>query len=408
MRKIVNGIYDVGVLDPNLRIFDVIMKTEFGTSYNAYIVKGSEKTALIETVHKSFFSAYIEQIEEIVDLSDVDYLVMNHNEPDHSGSIAQLLQRYPNITVLASQAGCAYLKNIVNLPGMQIKTVRDGDTVSLGDKTLQFLIAPFLHWPDSMFTWVPEEKVLFSCDFLGTHYCEPQLLDERVVYPEYYWASLQNYYDAIFAPFGAYVTKGLDKISGLDIRFACPSHGPVLTKEGFLPEVIRRYRNWCRPARQGQTSIPIFYCSAYGNTAQLAEAIAKGIREVLPHAAVECFNIIEHNMEALQKRLNESTAFLLGSPTINRDALSPLWVLLAHVDAIRIPKRPAAVFGSYGWSGEATGSLAARLQTLKADVFEKQFRIVFVPTEEDLVAAREFGKEFAAATGIGKPTNKIS
>ena len=396
MKKIANGIYDVGVLDPNLRIFDVIMKTEFGTSYNAYVVKGSEKTVLIETVHKSFFSTYLEQIEEIVDLSEVDYLVMNHNEPDHSGSIAQLLQRYPNVTVIASQAGCTYLKNIVNLPGMQIKTVRDGDTISLGDKTLQFLTAPFLHWPDSMFTWIPEEKVLFSCDFLGTHYCEPQLLDERVVYPEYYWASLQNYYDAIFAPFGAYVAKGLYKISGLDIRFTCPSHGPVLTREGFLPEVISRYRNWCRPARQRQTSIPIFYCSAYGNTAQLAEAIAEGIREVLPHAAVECFNIIEHNMESLQKRLNESTAFLLGSPTINRDALSPLWVLLAHVDAICIPKRPAAVFGSYGWSGEATGSLVARLQTLKVDVFEKQFRIVFVPTEEDLAAAREFGREFAS------------
>lgn len=397
MKEITNGIYYVGALNPNLRVFDVIMKTEYGTSYNAYVVKGSEKTALIETAHKTFFSYYLENVEKITDMSKVDYLIMNHNEPDHSGSIAQLLDRYPNITVVASQAGTIYLKNIVNKPDLNIKTVKDGDEISLGDKTLQFINAPFLHWPDSMFTWVPEDKTLFPCDFLGAHYCEPQIFDTRVAYPQNYRESFKGYYDAIFGPFAPYVVKGLDKIKDLDIEFVCASHGPVLTKNGLLAEAISKYKEWSAPFEKEFLDIPIFYCSAYGNTALLAEAIAEGIGEVLPNAKIELLDVIEHDMDELGKKLNQSSAFLIGSPTINRDALPPIWNLIAHVDAINIQKRPAAIFGSYGWSGEAAGNLAHRLQDLKVNLFEKQFRVVFVPTEEDLKAAKEFGKEFGQA-----------
>lgn len=397
MKEITNGIYYVGALNPNLRVFDVIMKTEYGTSYNAYVVKGSEKTALIETAHKTFFSYYLENIEKITDMSKVDYLIMNHNEPDHSGSIAQLLDRYPNITVVASQAGTIYLKNIVNKPDLKIKTVKDGDEISLGDKTLKFINAPFLHWPDSMFTWVPEDKTLFPCDFLGAHYCEPQIFDTRVAYPQNYKEAFKGYYDAIFGPFAPYVAKGLDKIKDLDIEFVCASHGPVLTQNGLLEEAVSKYREWSAPAKKEGLDIPIFYCSAYGNTAILAEAIAEGIGEVLPNAKIELLDVIEHDMDELGKKLNQSSAFLIGSPTINRDALPPIWHLLAHIDAINIQKRPAAIFGSYGWSGEAAGNLAHRLQDLKVNVFEKQFRVVFVPTEEDLKAAKEFGKEFGQA-----------
>ncbi len=397
MKEITNGIYYVGALNPNLRVFDVIMKTEYGTSYNAYVVKGSEKTALIETAHKTFFSYYLENVEKITDMSKVDYLIMNHNEPDHSGSIAQLLDRYPNITVVASQAGTIYLKNIVNKPDLNIKTVKDGDEISLGDKTLQFINAPFLHWPDSMFTWVPEDKTLFPCDFLGAHYCEPQIFDTRVAYPQNYREAFKGYYDAIFGPFAPYVAKGLDKIKDLDIEIVCASHGPVLTKNGLLKEAISKYKEWSAPVEKKSLDIPIFYCSAYGNTALLAEAIAEGIGEVLPNAKIELLDVIEHDMDELGKKLNQSSAFLIGSPTINRDALPPIWNLLAHIDAINIQKRPAAIFGSYGWSGEAAGNLAHRLQDLKVNLFEKQFRVVFVPTEEDLKAAKEFGKEFGQA-----------
>ena len=393
--KITDSITSVGVLNPNMRVFDIVMRTEFGTSYNSYLVKGSEKTALIEASHPRFFEYLRDNISGIADIGKIDYLVMNHNEPDHSGSIEKLLELNPELTILVSQAGSLYLKNIVNRADMKVQVVKDGDQVSLGDKTLHFINAPFLHWPDSMFTWCPEEKALFSCDFLGCHYCEPQMIDTKIPYPQAYEQAFEEYYQAIFGPFKPYVLKGLEKIKDLPIEYCCVSHGPVLTKDCRLKEAMDKYREWSTPKAREHKSIPVFYCSAYGNTGRLAGAIAEGIREALPDAAVGTFDIIEHDMGKLGALLNESDAFLIGSPTLNRDAVPPVWNLLAHVDAVNIQKRPVALFGSYGWSGEAVKNLSARLKDLKVNLFEKDFRVVFVPTEQDLEAAKAFGKEFA-------------
>ncbi|WRS28835.1 FprA family A-type flavoprotein [Oscillospiraceae bacterium MB08-C2-2] len=395
MLEITKGIFSVGVLNPNLRVFDVIMKTDYGTSYNSYLVKGSEKTALIETAHRDFWQYYLDNVGEIADISTIDYVVMNHNEPDHSGCIARLVELNPNITVIASQAGAIYLKNIVNNPQLKVQVAKDGDSISLGDKTLQFINAPFLHWPDSMFTWVPEDKLLFSCDFLGCHYCEPQMKDTRVTYEDKYWDAFAYYYAAIFGPFKPYVIKGLDKIKDLELEFVCTSHGPVLTKEGVIAEAMKLYRQWSTPDPRSQKQIPIFYCTAYGNTKALACAVGEGIRQVLPDAAVELLDIIDHDIDELGQRLNGSDAFLVGTPTINKDAVPPVWQLLSHVDAVNIAKRPVAVFGSFGWSGEGTPNVAARLASLKTNVFEEPLKVAFVPTEKDLETAREFGVRFA-------------
>lgn len=394
-KKITDGIYYVGVLNPNMRVFDIVMRTEFGTSYNAYLVKGTEKTALVETCHLTFFENYIDNIKEVVDIDQIDYLVMNHNEPDHSGAIAKLLELNPNITIVVSQAGSIYLKNITNSKDLKIQVAKDGDELDLGGKTFKFLNAPFLHWPDSMFTWVPEDKTLFSCDFLGAHYCEPQMIDCKITYPENYLESLKGYYDAIFSPFNPYVVKGLDKIKDLDIEFACTSHGPILTKGCQLENAIARYREWSAPVVHEHKQIPVYYCSAYGNTKHIAEAIQEGILSVLPDANVELYNIIDHDMGSLAAKLNQSDAFLIGSPTINRDAVPPVWMLLSHLDAVNIAKRPVALFGSFGWSGEAVPNITKRLESLKLNVYEKPFRVTFVPTAEDLENAKQFGAEFA-------------
>lgn len=394
-KEFAKDVYSVGVLNPNLRVFDIVMATDFGTSYNSYLVKGSEKTALIEAVHKEYLDYLLANLEKIADTQKIDYLIMNHNEPDHSGAIEKLLEVMPDITVVASQAGSLYLKNITNRADLKIQVVKDGESLDLGGKTLKFINAPFLHWPDSMFTYLEEDKVLFSCDYLGSHYCEPQAMDTRIGYLKDYETAFKGYYDAIFGPFKPYVLKGYDKIKDLDLEFVAPSHGPVLTKGCQLERAMQKYIAWSTPQVRENKLIPVFYCSAYGNTAMLAEQIAAGIREEIPDADVPVYNIIEHDMAELGGMMNESDAFAIGSPTLNRDAVPPVYILLAHADAVNMAKRPVAVFGSYGWSGEAAANIKARLQSLKTAIFGEDMRVTFVPSGEDLEKAKEYGKAFA-------------
>ena len=398
--KLKDGVYSVGVLNPNMRIFDVIMKTEFGTSYNAFLVRG-EKTALIDTVHGRFFDEYLDNVRSVCDLSEIDYVVMNHNEPDHSGALARLFAEAPQIQVVSSKAGCLYLKHITNAPELPLRAVKDGDTLDLGGKTLHFVSAPFLHWPDSMFSWLPEDGIAFTCDFPGTHYCEPRMLDTSVSYPKYYESAFRGYYDAIFSPFKPYVLEGLKKLRALDPEMVCVSHGPVLTRGCRLAWALDNYEKWSTPEPHENPRIPIFYCSAYGNTGLLAGEIAEGIRAKLPEAEVEAFDINESDPAGLAARINEADAFLLGSPTLNKDAVAPVWHVVSCIDAINSKGRPAGVFGSFGWSGEAVPMLE-RLRALKLNVFEDGFTCRFVPSEAEMAAARDFGERFAATLTPGR------
>ncbi len=394
--KITPSVFAVGVLNPALRVFDIVMKTEFGTTYNAYLVKGSEKTALIETCHETFFDQFVENLNEVCKPAAIDYIILNHTEPDHSGALRRLAEICPNATIVASQAGSIYLKGITNNSALKIQVAKDGDSISLGNMTLNFISAPFLHWPDSMFTWLPEEKVIFTCDFLGAHYCEPYVFDYNTVYPQKYEQGFKAYYDAIFAPFKQYVLAGLAKIEKLPIDFLCTSHGPVLTKDGRLSYAKENYATWSAASANAKKKIPIFYTSAYGNTGKIAQAIAKGVREILPDAEVDIYDIIETDMHFLHNELAECTGFAIGTPTINRDAVPPCWELLSHIDAIGCQKKPCLAFGSYGWSGEGVPNLITRLQSLKLKVVGGGLKINFVPTPEDLEIARQQGAALAA------------
>lgn len=395
--KLTDHITSVGVINPNLRIFDVVIPADYGTSYNAYIIKGSDKTALIECSHDEFTEQFLRNVKLALGGQKLDYIILNHCEPDHSGSLACVMEHYPEAQVIASQAGALYLKNITNLEGFAPRAVKQGDSVDLGGQTLEFIPAPFLHWPDSMFTWLKEDKALFSCDFFGAHYCEPNLLDTEITYPECYEAAFRNYYDAIFAPFKKHVLAGLDKIKDLDIEIACNSHGPLLTKGCLLPKAVELYRSWSTPEAREHKLIPVFYVSAYGNTEKLAQAIAKGIKEAQPDAEVECYDIIKHDMVKLSALINECDAFAIGSPTFNRDAVAPVWNLLTSIDAINSAKKPALVFGSYGWSGEATANLAARLGGLKIAVYPELIKVCFAPATQGIDSAAEHGKQFASS-----------
>ena len=393
--KITDNIFNVGVLNPNVRIADVVVKTNNGTTYNSYVVKGSEKTALIETVHRDYFDKYLKNVKEITDINKIDYLVMNHNEPDHSGAIEKLVKLNPKITILTSPAGAIYLKNITNNSNLNLKVVKNNEYVNLGDKTLRFICAPFLHWPDSMFTWIEEEKTLFTCDFLGCHYCEPYGFDFEITNKSAFLSSLKTYFDCIFSPFKKYVINGISRIKNLDISFICPSHGPVLTKNFMLDQVIKTYEKWSDSPSPKDPLIPIFYCSAYGNTKQIAKAISRGIQNQIPNSNVSLCDVVECDPTDLCEKLNTSSAFLVGSPTINKSATAPIWNLLATIDPINNAKKLAATFGSFGWSGEAASQISDHLKSLKLLTFDENFRVCFTPTEKDLENATEFGEKFA-------------
>lgn len=393
--KITDSLYAVGILNPSLRVFDIVMETEYGTTYNSYLLKGEKANVLVECCHKKYFDQYLANIREVVDPSKIDYIVLNHNEPDHTGCVERLMDYAPNATILISQAGSIYLKNIINRTDVKVRVVKNDEVVDIGGKTMRFIMAPFLHWPDSMFTWVEEEKTLFSCDFMGAHYCEPYTFDYNMAYPEKYEVGFTYYYNAIFGPFKPYVLAGLDKIKDLDIERVCNSHGPVLTKGCRLEYVLESYRSWSQPHKNEKLTIPVFYTSAYGNTRQMADAIRDGILKAKPEADVTLYDIIHEDMNALSQRLNESDAFALGSPTINSDAVPPAWILLSHVDAVNNKKKPVLIFGSYGWSGEAVPNLTARVTGLKMKPFGEGLKVPFVPSEADLEKARETGKSFA-------------
>jgi flavorubredoxin len=380
-----------------MRVFDVVMRTEYGTSYNSYVVVGSRGIALIDAAHATFCEDYLNKLERALEGRTPDYLVMNHTEPDHSGTVATLLERYPNLTVVISKAGAIYLKNIVNRDDVRMMIVTDGDKLDLGDQTLRFISAPFLHWPDTMFTWLPEKGVVFTCDFLGAHYCEPQLFDHRIIYRDAYSDAVKNYFDCIFAPFKPFVLKGLEKLAALDADYACTSHGPILTRTCELERIKAHYHTWATEEPRAYKRIPLFYCSAYGNTEQLATHVARGLLRAQPAAEVTCYDLVKHDLARLAAILNESDAFFIGSPTINRDALPVVWNLIASIDAVTIPRRPVALFGSYGWSGEALPHLAERLSSLKAKVFETQLKVCFTPTPADLKAAEELGEAFGSS-----------
>ena len=383
------GVWSVGVLNPSLRVFDIVMESKYGTSYNAYLLTG-EKNVLIETVHTDYFEEYVENIEQVLPLERVDYLIMNHNEPDHSGSVSKLLERCPGLKIFCTAAGKKYLEDITNRT-FPVQVVKAGDTLDLGGKTLEFIPAPMLHWADSMFTWDPADKVVFTCDFLGAHFCEPTMLDSRVHAREAYAKERHFYYQCIFGPFAPYVQAGLGKLPA-EAEMACTSHGPVLTET--LEECKALSRQWSTPVpREGNTAA-IIYASAYGCTRALAQAAAEALEEMGIHTVQH--DVTMESLDACAAIANEADVVLVGSATINRDAPKAVWDVLGSIDAINTKGRAAGAFGAYGWSGEAPGMLQTRLGQLKFATPAEPFRVLFTPTAADLDGMKDYARSVAA------------
>lgn len=396
--KLKDDLFWNGILDPDLRVFDIVMETEFGTTYNSYILKGSEKTALIETAKAKFSDQYIASVEEIVPIKEVDYIIVNHTEPDHAGSVEKILSMNPNVKIVGSPVAVGYLKNIVNRDFDSIP-VKEKDTLSLGDKTLTFMSVPNLHWPDTMYTYWEEGKVLFTCDSFGAHYSHKGILRSTVTDTKGYMQAAKYYFDNIIGPFKQpFMTNALKRIEGLDIQIICPGHGPVL--DSGIEELMAIYREWCRvdkPSDKKTVIIP--YVSAYGYTAQLAHCMKEGIEES-GDIKVLLYDMVEASMDAVMEEIAYADGLLLGTPTIVGEALKPIWDITTNMFAPVHKGKLAAAFGSYGWSGEGVPHITERLKQLKLKVLEG-FRVRFKPSEEDLKEAKAYGCHFGCVL-LGK------
>ncbi|MDR0596220.1 MAG: FprA family A-type flavoprotein [Clostridiales Family XIII bacterium] len=393
-KRIADDFTWVGVLDPGLRVFDIVMWTEFGTTYNSYVLKGTEKTAVFEASKAHFFDEWIEKVKSETPIEKIDYLIVDHTEPDHSGTIERLLELNPNIEIVGSMGAINFMKEIANrdISGRAVKT---GDELDLGGKTLQFISAPNLHWPDTIFTYVPEIKTLITCDCFGAHYSDENITDDNLTNYGDYMKTLVYYYDNIIGPFKGDVLSALDKIEGLDIEVIATGHGPVLTKNPM--SVVELYRQWSSPRNPNQKKTVIIpYVSAYGYTRTLAETIAEGIRSA-GDIEVRLYDMVTSDMGEVMTELRDADGFLLGTPTIVGEALEPIWKIAASLNAKLHGGKYASAFGSYGWSGEGVPHIMERLGQLKLNVFGDGLRFRFKPTPADLDTARAFGHDFGAS-----------
>ncbi len=386
--NVTKDVYWVGALDKDLRVFDIVMTTEYGTSYNSYIVKGSEKTALIETAKDKFFDEFMTRLKEVTEPEKIDYLIVNHTEPDHSGSVEKFLDINPDITVVGSVSAIKFLGEITNRKFKSL-VVKEGDTIDLGGKTLSFVSAPFLHWPDSMYTYLQEEKTLFTCDSFGCHYADDKVFNDLIEGD--FSDAYKYYFDCIMGPFKEHVLKVLDKVEKLDVKIVCPGHGPVLRKD--LQKYFDLYRQWSTVTK-GNYAV-VAYASAYGYTKILAEAVAKGIEE--SGTPVKLFNLEEATTAQVLGEVALAKGIVLGSPTIVNDMVPPVAAVLAGLNPTINKGLTAGAFGSYGWSGEAANNIQARFEQLKFKTPLPPLRVMFKPSEEQYNQAVQFGKDFATS-----------
>jgi len=392
---VADGVTWIGALDPGLRSFDVTLSAATGTTYNAYAVRGSDGVAVIDTVKAGFTEAFLSNLEQVARYGEITTLVLNHLEPDHTGAVPELLRRAPHVEICVSPRGLQLVRALLKdeFDRYRIRDVSTGDTVSLGDRTLHFLTTPYVHWPDTQCTYVEDQNLLFTCDLLGCHHCDARLFNDEVGDCR---AAFDYYFDHIMRPFRRHVAEALDLIEPLALDPIAPAHGPILRRDPR--DYIRRYRDLvaARPAADGaEKTLLIFYVSAYGATAEMAHAVHAGASES-PGLRVSLFDLHDDAGRSFLDLIEGAHGLAFGTPTINGDAVRPIWDLLSGLSQIETKGKLGAAFGSYGWSGEAVRMVEARMQGLKMRTPEEGLRLKLHPTTDELETCREFGRRLAA------------
>jgi len=384
-RRIKERISWVGAVDWDRRLFDSLIPLPDGTSYNAYLVEGSAKTALLDTVDPPMADRLIAQLDAIAGL---DYIIAHHGEQDHSGAIPLVLKKFPGAKVVSTPKAKGMLIDLLGIPEKAFVTVADGETISLGDKTLKFIHTPWVHWPETMVTYLEEDGILFSCDFFGSHVATSDLYvaDEGRVYE-----AAKRYYAEIMMPFRNVIAKNLEKLASLDIGMIAPSHGPIYPRPSFI---VDAYRDWVLGAVKNKVVLP--YVSMHGSTKRMVDHLVSSLVE--NGVAVEQFDLPVTDIGKLAMSLVDAATIVIGTPTVLAGPHPQAAYAAFLANALRPKAKFLSVVGSYGWGGKAVEVLAGMVPNLKVAVLPPVL-CKGVPSENDLTALKNLAADIAKKHG---------
>ena len=384
MRQLKPNVYFVGAIDWDRRLFDELIPLPDGTSYNAYLIKGSEKTALLDTVDPTKTEVLVDNLLK-AGIEKIDYVVAHHGEQDHSGSIPDILLLYPDAKVVTNPKGRDMLIDLLNIAEDRFVTVDEDKSLSLGDKTLQFVYIPWVHWPETMGTYLQEDKILFPCDFFGSHLATSSLFvdDEAVVYE-----SAKRYYAEIMMPFRAPIKKNLEKIGALEIEMIAPSHGPVYDRPGFI---IDAYKDWV--GDQVKNEVVLAYISMHESTRKMVEHFVDALIE--RGITVRRFDLADVDIGKLAMSLVDAATVVLGSPTVLTGAHPEVIYAAILANALRPKTKFVSIIGSYGWGGVMVEQLVGMISNLKAEVLTPVIAKGH-PKDDDFTALDKLADEILA------------
>ncbi|UCE62314.1 MAG: FprA family A-type flavoprotein [Phycisphaerales bacterium] len=377
----------VGYVDWTVRDFHGY-STDRGATYNAYLIR-DDKTALIDTVKAPFAEQLLQNIAGLTDPAKVDYVVCNHAEPDHAGAMAKVMEALPNATLVCDKKCEAALGMHHDSSGWKTHIVATGDTLSLGKRTLEFIETPMVHWPESMFTYVPEEKLLFSMDAFGQHYATSQRFDDEVQLCTA-MEEAKTYYANIIMPFSKMVAATLDRAAKLDIEMIAPSHGVVW--RSHITEIVEAYGNWacCRP----KPKVLVIYDTMWGATGEMAAAIHEGASQA--GVTAELINVRTSNLTKIATEVLDAACVAFGSSTLNQDALPMASAVLTYLKGLKPVDKAALAFGSYGWSKGGAEAADEKMKAMKWEILREPIRAQYEPNAEVLTECRAAGKLLAA------------
>ena len=356
-RMIRDGVYWMGAVDWDRRLFDSLIPLPDGTSYNAYLVRGSEKTVLLDTVDPAMSDVLMSQLESV---PQIDYFVAHHAEQDHSGSLPLVLEKYENAQVIASPKGKKMLVDHLRIPEERVITVDDGETLSLGDRTLEFIHTPWVHWPETMTTYLQEDHILFTCDFFGSHIATTDLYvtDEALVYE-----AAKRYYAEIMMPFRKVIRRNMEKLEGREIDLIAPSHGPMYDRPPFI---LDAYRSWVSKEPKNVVVLP--YISMHGSTREMVEYLVGALAE--RGVTVYQFDLTVTDIGKLAITLVDAATIVIGAPTVNVGP-HPVVAYAAYLaNALRPKLKFASIIGSYGWNTKVVERIAGLIPDLKVEILD--------------------------------------
>ena len=382
-REIRPNIYWVGAIDWDRRLFDALIPLPDGTSYNSYLIKDSEKTALIDTVDPTMQTVLINHLDQL-GIENIDYVVANHAEPDHSGTLPQVLEKYPQAKAIVTPKCKEMLIDLFMIPEERFMTVDDKETISLGDRTLEFIYAPWVHWPETMLTYLREDKILFPCDLFGSHLATTELYvtDEGQVYE-----AAKRYYAEIMMPFRTSIEKHLERIKDYNIELIAPSHGPMYDKPEFI---LKAYYSWVFDEPRNIVVLP--YTSMWGSTRKMVKYLVGALAE--KGVTVKQFDLTVTDIGKLAMALVDAATIVIGTPTVLAGPHPNAAYAAFLANALRPKLRFVSIIGSYGWGGRAVQQLAEMIPKLKVELLEPVLSKGF-PREADFKALDNLAETIA-------------